>query len=197
MLVSGAASAALVLVSWLAQSEPAPSEEVPLPVAAADPVPSPAGSSQDSSSRQPLNAVGVHGRFAARPTGSTDGLPREGFSLGGTFERRYASVAETFAFGVGLDFFFDRFSNGATQNSFVALQTVTLERLAVHPWIGAGAGVGIAASARAVARGAVGIELAFARGSSLALRADLTHALSSPEAFGDVLDVGLGLLQRF
>jgi len=196
MLVAGAASAALVLVSWLAQAEPAPSEELP-PPSAADPVPAPTGTSQDSSSRQPLNAVGVHGRFAARPTGPTDGLSREGFSLGGTFERRYASVAKTFAFGVGLDFFFDRFSNGGTQNSFVALQTVTLERLPVHPWIGAGAGLGIASNARAVTRGAVGLDLPFARGSSIAVRADLTHALSSPGAFGDVLDVGIGLLQRF
>lgn len=196
MLFTGAASAALVLVTWLAQAEPSPSEEL-APSASVDSAPSPVGSPQDSSPRQPLNAVGVHGRFAARPTGPADGLPREGFSLGGTFERRYASVAQTLAFGAGLDFFFDRFSNGGTQNSFVALQTVTLEKSPVHPWIGAGAGVGIASNARAVARGAVGLELPFARGTSIAVRADLTHALSSPAAFGDVLDVGIGLLQRF
>jgi hypothetical protein len=197
MLVPGAASAALVVASWLAQAELAPAEAPPPAAAPAQPAPASPGAPEEPPPRRPPNAVAVHGRFAGRPTGPDGGVPREGFSLGGTFEHRYAGLADRLGFGVGLDFFFDHFSSTGTQNSFVALQTIALERLPVRPWIAAGAGVGIASGARPVARGALGVELAFSRSNAIAVRADLTHALSGGGAFADLIDVGLGLLQRF
>jgi hypothetical protein len=200
MLVAGAASAALVLVSWLAQAEPAPSEELPPPSA-------PAAPPSDDHPLRPLHAVAVHGRFAYRANDSGGEAPRGGFSLGGTFERRYADLGNALGLGVGLDFFFDRFSSDGThislmpreltQTSFVALQTVALERLPVRPWVAVGAGIAVGSSVRPVARGAAGAELGLTRSTAIAVRADLTHALSDPGATGDILDVGLGLLERF
>ena len=158
-------------------------------------------------------AVAVHGRFAYRPNDSGSGVPAGGFSLGGTFERRYAELGGTFGFGAGLDFFFDRFASDQkmmtsgtqvalyahelTQTSFVALQTVALERLPVRPWIAAGGGIAVGQSTRPVARGAAGVELGLSRATAIAVRADLTHPLSNAGATGDILDVGLGFLERF
>jgi hypothetical protein len=206
MLVPGAASAALVALSWLAQAEPAPPEETP-------PSAPPAAAPAELTPRQPLHAVAVHGRFAYRPNDGGSGVPTSGFSLGGTFERRYAIVGNLLGLGAGLDFFFDRFSSDEkratdgmqvalyahelTQTSFVALQTVSLERLPVRPWLAAGGGVAFGSSTRPVARGAAGVELGLSRASAIAVRADLTHPLSDAGAYGDILDVGLGFLERF
>jgi hypothetical protein len=222
MLVPAAASAALVVASWLAQAEPAPPEEptsapAPSPAAASPPVPANApptpASAAELTPRFPLHAVAVHGRFAYRPNDTGSGVPSEGFSLGGTFERRYAEVGGTVGFGAGLDFFFDRFASDQknmtsgtqialyahelTQTSFVALQTVSLEHLAVRPYVAAGAGIAVGSSTRPVARGVAGVELGLSRATAIAVRADLTHPLSNPGAFGDILDVGLGFLERF
>jgi len=205
MLVPTAASAALVVASWLAQAEPAPPEEPPPASAAPVPAaaPAPPAPPEDLTPRRPINTVTVHGRVATRPAGTDAYTPREGFSLGGSFDHRYASVAEAFGFGVDLDFFFDHFSTG-DQNSFVALQTVVFDRAAIRPWLGVGGGVAVAfggvpaaRDTRPVARGALGIELAFSRANSIAVRADLTHALAGDRTFGDLLDVGVGLLQHF
>jgi hypothetical protein len=211
MLLPGAASAALVVASLLAQAEPAPSEEpAPSPPASSPAAPSPP---DDLTPRRPLHAVAVHGRFAYRPNDSGSGVPAAGFSLGGTFERRYASLGDILGLGVGLDFFFDRFASDQKnmtsgtqivlnarelmQTSFVALQTVALERLPVRPWIAAGGGIAVGQSTRPVARGAAGVELGLTRATAIAVRADLTHPLSDPGAYGDILDVGLGFLERF
>ena len=108
---------------------------------------------------------------------------------------------------MGVDLFFDRFSSDGThislmpreltQTSFVALQTFALDHLPVRPWVAAGAGIAVGASVRPVARGAAGVELGLTRSTAIAVRADLTHALSNPGATGDILDLGLGLLERF
>jgi hypothetical protein len=222
MLVPAAASAALVVASWLAQAEPAPPEGAPstpgfAPTSAPAPTPTnapaPAAPTAELTPRFPVHAVAVHGRFAYRPNDAGSGVPSEGFSLGGTFERRYAELGGTFGFGVGLDFFFDRFASDEknmtsgtqvalyahelTQTSFVALQTIALERLPVRPYVAAGAGVAIGSSTRPVARGVAGVELGLSRATAIAVRADLTHPLSNEGAYGDILDVGLGFLERF
>jgi hypothetical protein len=207
MLVPGVASAAFVIASWLgsagpaaswlAQAEPAPPEEPPPEAAPAAPPPAPPVPSDEPPPMRPINTIAVYGRIATRPTGPSGAFPRVGFSLGGTFEHRYAGVGGTFAFGVGVDFFFDHFATGSTQNSFVALQTVSLDRLPVRPWMAAGAGVAVATDTRAVVRGALGLELPFSRANSIVVRADLTHALSGDRAFADLFDVGLGLIQHF
>jgi hypothetical protein len=209
MLVPGVASAAFVFAaswlaqpgpapSWLAQAEPAPPEEPP-PVSAptAPPPAPPIPSDEEPPPLRPINTIAVYGRVATRPTGPSGDFPRVGFSLGGTFEHRYAGVSGTFAFGLGVDFFFDHFATGSTQNSFVALQTVSLDRLPVRPWLAVGAGIAVASDTRPVVRGALGLELPFSRANSIAVRADLTHALSGDRAFADLLDVGLGLIQHF
>jgi hypothetical protein len=208
-------AAALVVLSWLAQAEPAPPEAPPpspAPPTGAQPAPA-AAEPSELTPRRPLHAVAVHGRFAYRPNDSGSGVPAEGFSLGGTFERRYADLSGGLALGVGLDFFFDRFASDEkrmtdgvstalyarelTQTSFVALQTVALERLPVRPYVAAGAGVAVGFSTHPVARGAAGVEMGLSRSTALAVRADLTHALSNAGATGDILDVGLGFVERF
>jgi hypothetical protein len=198
MLVPGASSAALIVSSWFAQAEAAPGETPPPVSAPAEPAPAPPSEPEpEETPLRSINAVAVYGRLAIRPTGSADQIPREGFSLGGTFDHRYAIVNRVFAFAAGLDFFFDHFSSSGTQNSFVALQSVALERVPLRPWVAAGAGLAVAGDTRAVVRGALGVELAFTRTNAIAVRADLTHALSGAGAFVDLFDVGVGLLQRF
>jgi hypothetical protein len=212
MLVPAAASAALV-ASWLAQAEPAPAEPPPPAPAAAPAAPAAPAEPAELTPRLPRYAVAVHGRFAYRPNDSGSGVPAEGFSLGGTLERRYAEVGRVLGLGVGLDLFFDRFASDQknmtsgtqvalyahelTQTSFVALQTAALERLPVRPWVAAGAGVAVGSTTRPVARGAAGVELGLSRSTAIALRADLTHPLANPGAYGDIVDVGLGFLERF
>jgi hypothetical protein len=212
-MIPAAASAALVVASWLAQAEPAPPEEAaPQTAPAAAPAPA-TGPPEEPSPHQSLNAVAVHGRFAYRPNDAGSGVPSEGFSLGGTFERRYFEVGRIVGLGVGLDFFFDRFASDQKnmtsgtqvalyahelmQTSFVALQTVALEHLPVRPYLAAGAGLAIGSSTRPVARGVAGVELGLSRATAVAVRADLTHPLSNAGAYGDILDVGLGFLERF
>jgi hypothetical protein len=208
MLVPGAA---LVALAWLAQAEPAPPPSA-LPAPAPAPT-SAAGDPVEPAPREPVQAVAVHGRFAYRPNDSGSGIPTEGFSLGGTYERRYARVWERVGLGVGLDFFFDRFATDQKnmtsgtdvalyarelmQTSFVALQTLAVERLPVRPFVAAGAGVAFGSGTRPVARGVAGVDLGLARATAITLRADLTHALSNAGTYGDLLDVGVGLLQRF
>jgi hypothetical protein len=214
MIVPALASAALV-ASWLAQAEPAPPEEAPpTPAGPAAPAPTPAPTpAEEPSPRRPVYAVAVHGRFAYRPNDSGSGVPSEGFSLGGTLERRYAEVGGVIGLGIGLDFFFDRFASDQknmtsgtqvalyahelTQTSFVALQTVALEHRPVRPYVAAGAGIGVGSSTRPVARGVAGVELGLSRATAVTVRADLTHPLSNPGAYGDILDVGVGFLERF
>jgi hypothetical protein len=200
MLAPAAASAALFVASWLAQAERAPPEEPPPATAAPGPAapPGPTSPPEDLTPRRPINTVSVHGRLATRPGGPDAGIPREGFSLGGSFDRRYAGLAEAFGFGVAVDFFFDHFSTGPDQNSFVALQTVVFDRAAIRPWLGVGGGVAVAIhDTRAVARGALGLELPFTRANSITVRADLTHSLAGDRAFTDLFDVGVGFLQHF
>jgi hypothetical protein len=223
---TASAALVAIVAGWLAQAEPAPPEQppdgpaTPAPVgpaeaappeqpanagpvdpapAAASPAPPPSstGEPDEVAARPTVNSVAVHARLATRATGPDGSFPREGFSLGGAFEHRYAGVGVGLGLGVGLDFFFDHFASGGTQNSFVALQTLVFERVPVRPWIAVGPGLAVAGSTRAVVRGAVGLELAFSRQNALAVRADLTHALSGDRAFGDLVDVGVGLMQRF
>jgi hypothetical protein len=191
-MIPAAVSAALLVASWLAQAEPAPPEEPP-PSAAAPSQPAPP---EELTPRRFINTVTVHGRIATRPAGPDANVPREGFSLGGSFDHRYASLGDTFGFGVGLDFFFDHFSTG-DQNSFVALQTVVFDRSALRPWLGVGGGVGVATDTRAVVRGALGLELPFSRANSITVRADLTHALAGDRVFADLFDLGVGFAQHF
>jgi hypothetical protein len=205
MLVPALASAALV-ASWIAQAERAPAEEPPaaqaVPPAAQAVPPAAAGPAAPApvieAPRRLVDTVAVHGRFAARAGGPEGSFPREGFSLGGSYDHRYTGVGGVFGLGAGVDFFFDRFQGGANQNSFCAMQTVVYERAPIRPWVAVGAGLGVASSTRAVVRGALGLELPFSRANSVAVRADLTHALSGADpAFGDLVDVGVGLVQHF
>jgi hypothetical protein len=216
MLVPAATRAALVVLGWLAQAEPAPltdpqPPDPQPPLGAVAPSPT-APAAEEPEARTPSHAIAVHGRFAYRPNDTGSGVPAGGFSLGGTFERQYADLAHVFGFGAGLDLFFDRFSTDGThvtamprqlmQTTFVALQTVALEHLPVRPWVAAGAGIAVGSvasgsSVRPVARGVAGVELGISRATAVVVRADLTHTLSDAGAYGDILDVGLGLCERF
>jgi hypothetical protein len=197
MPLLGSASAALVVAGLLAQAEPAPPEADPGAPAAAAPS---TASAVEEPARKP-DSVAVYGRLATRPAGPDAGVSREGFSIGAAFERRWGGLSGghggALGFGVGLDFFFDHFTGGGTQHSFVALQTVALERLPVRPYVAVGAGLAVVSSARPVARGVVGVELPLPRATAIAVRADLTHALSGDGALADLVDVGVGLVQRF
>jgi len=216
-----------VLASWLAQAEPAPiapqdpgtTEAAPGEAAPAEPAEAaPSESAAPPSPASPTvllepppprpSAVGVHARFAYRPEDDGAVAPRGGFSLGATFERRYATVGARLGLGIGVELFFDRFGSEAesgtlmphllTQTSFVALQTLSVDVATARLWVGGGGGVTIAYASGAatngagttstevqpVARGAAGVDLPFAPHSAIVARVDYTHPLTRPTFAG-------------
>jgi hypothetical protein len=198
----GPVPAALFVASWLAQAEPAPPEPAPAAPPAAAPSPS-------SSPPLPPTSLAVYGRFAYRPGDSVGPAPAAGFSLGATFEHRYAAINDLVGLGVGVDLFYDHFASDQqfittsqqllTQTSFVALQTVSLALGRARPWVAGGGGVtwayfsgtgltgtgmplpGVSDSElQPLVRGAAGLDVTVAPQMAVAVRADLTHPLTHP-----------------
>jgi len=151
--------ATAVLALWWAQAEPAPVEAAPAepaPLTVAAPAPEPPGLD---------NRVAITGAFAYRlgDEGRAIG-PADGFSLGGSYERRYFLLSPEIELGVGLDFFYDKFQTGVTgttttepgveqtfpteriisQTGFVALQTLAWRHGRWRPFVEAGPGFTIA-----------------------------------------------------
>jgi hypothetical protein len=218
-----ASASAALLATWLAQADPAPLEPPAPPPGSAS---APAAAIEEAP-RPRRNGMAVHGGFAYRASDANDGAPASGFSLGASFEHRYAALSR-FAFGVGADFFYDRFSADGdyvsllphlvTQTSFAVSQTVSTDLHGVRPWIAAGAGLTVAyysgtdavdhqvtdGTVQPLVRGAVGVDVDVAPRQAIVVRADYTHPLTSPtftgvaaSPFGDLVDVGLGFLFRF
>ena len=99
--------------------------------------------------------------FAYRPGASLD--PTAGFSIGGSFHRRYGALASVLEVGWAFDFFFDRFSTTAdttvvypggitrtffstrtiSDSTFAALQTLGTHAGPCRLWLGAGGGFSI------------------------------------------------------
>jgi hypothetical protein len=151
-------SAAMVMAFWFAQAEPAPAEPPP-PLPPGTPAPTPEVPPARS------NTLGVLARFAYRRGSEGASLgPATGFSLGASFEHRYALWEPGISLGLCADFFHDRFSmdvvapppasTGAeqiygsqrvlSQTSFAVLQTLAAALGPARFWIGAGAGVTVA-----------------------------------------------------
>jgi len=218
-----ASAPALLVASWLAQADPAPFDPPAPPPAGA---PAPAASIDEPAHPHP-NGMAVHGRFAYRANDGNDGAPASGFSLGASFEHRYAAVSR-FDLGVGVDLFYDRFSADGdyvslvphlvTQTSFAVFQTVSTDLGPVRPWIAAGAGLTVAyfsgtdaadmhvtdSALQPLVRAAVGVDVELAPREAVVVRADYTHPLTGPTVggfaaspFGDLIDVGVGFLYRF
>lgn len=110
----------------------------------------------------PRNTVALLGGVSYRLT-STALSPSGGFTIGGAYQRRYATIASTVELGLMVEFAFDRFSTGVigsaadangVEQSYAATRTITstsfaaLQMLAVHQdrfrlWLGAGGGLSI------------------------------------------------------
>ncbi len=144
------------------QAEPAPSDDGPSG-AAPPPAPAPSSSPPDlGPETPPRNTVALLGGVSYRLT-STALSPSVGFTIGGAYQRRYATIASAVELGVMVEFAFDRFSTGVigsaadangVEQSYAATRTITstsfaaLQTLAVHQdrfrlWLGAGAGLSI------------------------------------------------------
>ncbi len=147
--------AALVLASWWAQAEPAPAEPTPPPVVAPAPPPAPVLN----------NRLAVFAGYARR-LGDEGGAvgPRNGFTVGGGYERRIVPLPHDFEVGVGIDFGYQKFQTSVTatamampgqtqtysgdrvlsQTSFVATSSLAWRRARLRPFIQLGAGVTVA-----------------------------------------------------
>jgi len=112
----------------------------------------------------PPNSVAILAGFAYRlgSEGSAVG-PAAGFSLGGSYERRYARLAPTVDLGVAFDFGFDQFTTAVvgsvpddtgveqtfagtrtiSSTSFVLLQTLGARAGHLHVWGAGGGGLAI------------------------------------------------------
>jgi hypothetical protein len=108
-----------------------------------------------------------------------------------------------------------------SQTSFAALQTLSLDAAPAVAWIGAGVGFTVASfstlepalqpgsltAVQPLSRAAFGVDVTIAPRTAVGLRADFTHPFTNPtltttrgetyRPFGDLFDVGLGLLYRF
>ena len=111
--------------------------------------------------------------------------------------------------------------NRLMETTFAVLPTVAHRWGRARPFAGAGVGVGVGffssqnleptpQSGHAVqplARGGVGVDVALSDTSAVTLRADYTHTFTRPQlvtdaghsyaVFGDLFNVGIGLLLRF
>lgn len=147
--------AALVLASWWAQAEPAPAEPPSAPVVAPAPPPAPVSS----------NRLSVTAGYARR-LGDEGGAvgPRNGFGIGGGYERRIVPLPDDLEVGVGLDFGYQKFQTGVTgavvnpggepgsfsgdrvlsQTSFAATGSLAWRRWRLRPFVQIGAGMTVA-----------------------------------------------------
>ncbi len=186
--------AAAVLAWWWAQASPPP-------VPASPPPPPP-----------PVldNAVGVTGSYARRlgDEGRNVG-PAGGFSIGGTYERRYRATPAGFELGAGLDFFYARFTTELddpalldvglseriiSQTSFALTQTVAWRLGRVRPFAKVGAGVSIAYfsspeimfrpgsfdAVQPLGRAAAGLSVVVTHDIAVSLQGMLTHLFTRP-----------------
>ncbi len=144
-------------------AEPAPPESnapgAPSPAPAA---PSPSSFPDLGPDAPPRNTVALLGGVSYRLT-STELGPSVGFTIGGSYQRRYATLASAVELAWAVEFAFDRFSAGVigsapdasgVEQTYAATRTITstsfaaMQVLAVHQdrfrfWLGAGAGLSI------------------------------------------------------
>lgn len=146
--------AAAVLASWVAQAEPAP----PPPGAPVVVTPTPPPTTPD-------NTVGVYAGWGRRLGSEAQSVgPANGISVGGSYQRRYLTLGYGFELGVGIDFFYDKWQEGVTgstmiavgeeqtfpgdrvisQTSFALLQTAAWRHGRARAFLGAGLGGTIA-----------------------------------------------------
>jgi hypothetical protein len=103
--------AAAVLASWVAQAEPAPAPPT-APVVATPAPPPPV----------PDNTVGVYFGWGRRLGHWPDVVgPANGISVGGSYQRRYLPLGAGFELGAAFDFFYDKWQEGVTGSTMVAL----------------------------------------------------------------------------
>ena len=103
----------------------------------------------------------MHGAFAYRPDDGGGIVTQAGFSVGGSFERRYLTLAGGAELGVAIDGAFTRFSTAGSpviapgqatayaaartlsQTGFALLQTAGWQLGSVRPFVAAGGGVSL------------------------------------------------------
>jgi len=141
---------------------PTPTEEPAAPASA--PRTTTFGSPERPLAPGPPQTLTILAGFAYRVgDAGTQVGPAGGFSLGGSFEYRYARLAPAVDFGAALDFLFDQFSRGVigstlddngveqtsagtrtvTSTSFALMQTIGTRAGRLHAWGAAGGGLSI------------------------------------------------------
>ncbi len=114
---------AVVLASWWVQAQPAPSPAQPIAAApAAQPAPAPLD-----------NRIAITASYSRRLGDEAAVVgPRNGFAVGGSYDRRLVPLPHDFEVDAGLDFFYDKFQTGVTGVSMVTpgqTQTYAGERV--------------------------------------------------------------------
>jgi hypothetical protein len=193
---------------------PANAGAEPAPVAAAPTAgPHPAATATVAPAAPPPvldNAFGVYACFARRLGSEGQSIgPANGVSVGGDYERRTFDLPTGFELGVGLDFFYDRFSSDlsgsmqldpglaqrvVSQTSFALMQTAGWRRGRVRPFAKVGVGATIAFfsspeialrpgsfdAVQPLARGAAGLSVDVVRGIAVSLQGTYTHTFTRP-----------------
>ncbi len=99
---------ALVLASWWAQADPAPAAPPVPPATASAPAPPPASDNRLSLAAGYARRLGAEGGALG---------PRNGFAVGGDYERRLVTLPSLLELSAGVDFRYDRFRTPATGTS--------------------------------------------------------------------------------
>jgi hypothetical protein len=103
---------ALVLASWWAQAEPAPAEPPAAPSVA------PAAAAPAAPAPLADNRLSVGASYARRLGDEGGALgPRNGFGVGGDYERRIVALPSEIDVSAGVDFRYDKFQTGVTGTS--------------------------------------------------------------------------------
>lgn len=174
---------------------------------------------EGGASLDPYWGFSIAGRYERRLLAAATGLEL-GAAVDFSFQRFATGVVGSTMIAPGMEMTFDG-TRLVTATTFALLPTVALQLGPVRPFASGGVGIGIGyfsspevdlrpgteTAVQPLARGSVGVDVAISSTSAVTLRADYTHAFTRPDfvtdtgqtfsLFGDLFDVGLGLLLRF
>lgn len=167
----------------------------------------------------PFWGFSLAGRYERRLLAAPNGVEL-GAAVDFSFQRFTSSVVGSTMIAPGTEMAFDG-TRLITETTFALVPTVAFRAGPVRPFAGAGVGLGVGffsspeielrpgseTAVQPLVRGALGVDVALSATSAITVRADYSHMFTRPHfvtdagqsysLFGDLLDVGIGLLLRF
>jgi hypothetical protein len=174
---------------------------------------------EGGASLDPYWGFSLSGRYERRLLAAPSGLEL-GVAADFSFQRFATSVVGSTMISPGVEMTFDG-TRLITETTFAILPTVALQAGPVRPFVSAGVGLGVGffsspevdlrpgseTAVQPLLRGSVGVDVMISPTAAVTARVDYSHTFTRPtfvtdagqrySLFGDLLDLGLGLLLRF